>query len=290
MANTPNMLLDLPDVTVTPGPEWADKLNTALEIVDDHDHTGDKGKKVPISGVDINQDLDMQQLEIVDTKAVNFKNLSSTLSGALNVNKFHIVSGNVWFTNSGGTPVQITDGNSIVSTIVVPSSPLMPAGVILDYAGPAASVGFLLCDGSAISRTTYSDLFAAIGTTWGVGDGFTTFNLPNLNGRTTIGNGTYTDSVSGSITRTIGQSLGSEAHVLTLPQIPSHNHGGGNHTHPIRGTPGQGVDAGNADDLQAPTTVIANTDASGVIISTEGGGLSHNNMQPSAVVVKMIKT
>lgn len=280
------MLLDLPDVTVTPGPEWADKVNTAMEVIDDHDHTGDKGKKVPISGVDINQNLDMQQLEIVDTKAINFKNLSSTLSGALNVNKFHIVSGNVWFTNSGGTPVQITDGNSIVSNVVIPGSPLMPSGAILDFAGPVAPAGFLLCDGSAVSRTTYSDLFAAIGTTWGVGNGSTTFNIPDLNGHVTMGNGTYTDTVSGSITRTIGQRTGAAAHVLTIPQIPSHNHTQNPHTHTVAQVVGA-VGAGSGNTFQFPAGQSGSTTATN---NPTGGGLEHNNMQPSVVVVKMIKT
>ncbi len=67
---------------------------------------------------------------------------------------------------------------------------LAPAGAVLDYAGSTVPTGWLECDGSAISRTTYADLFAAIGTTWGDGDGSTTFNLPNAAGRSRIGAGT----------------------------------------------------------------------------------------------------
>lgn len=59
------------------------------------------------------------------------------------------------------------------------ASALMPTGVILPYSGTTAPTGFLMCDGSAVSRTTYADLFAVIGTTYGSGDGSTTFNLPN---------------------------------------------------------------------------------------------------------------
>lgn len=290
MSTTPNMLLDLADPTVTPGPEWANKINEAFEVVDDHDHTGDKGKRIPIIGVDVNQDVDMQANELINTTSVQFENLDTPLSGALNTVKTQVVDGNLWFTNAGGVPVQITDGNSIISSVVIPPSPLMPSGTILDFAGAAPPVGFLLCDGAAVSRTAFSDLFAVLGVIWGAGDGSSTFNLPNLNGRATIGSGTYTDTVSGSITRTIGQSTGSAAHVLTEAQMPSHNHGGGDHTHAIRGNPAQGVDVGNADDLQTGSTFLRNTDASGVIIQTQGGGLAHNNMQPSAVVVKMIKT
>lgn len=63
----------------------------------------------------------------------------------------------------------------------------LPAGVILAYGASAAPAGYLLCDGSAVSRATYATLFAAINTTWGVGDGSTTFGLPDLRGRMAVG-------------------------------------------------------------------------------------------------------
>ena len=61
-----------------------------------------------------------------------------------------------------------------------------PIGTVEAYSGNTAPNGYLLCDGSAVSRTTYSDLFSVIGTTYGSGDGSTTFNLPNLKGRTVV--------------------------------------------------------------------------------------------------------
>lgn len=81
-----------------------------------------------------------------------------------------------------------------------------------------APAGWLLCDGSAISRDEYSRLYAAIGTTWGAGDGSTTFNIPDLRGRSPIGAG----AGSGLTTRTLGDEVGAE----------THNHGGatGSHT------------------------------------------------------------
>ena len=66
----------------------------------------------------------------------------------------------------------------------------MPVGSIIPYAGTTIPAGYLLCDGSAISRTTYSALFASIGTTDGAWDGNSTFNIPNLNNRFLEGNGT----------------------------------------------------------------------------------------------------
>lgn len=62
------------------------------------------------------------------------------------------------------------------------SSAIVPTGQVIDYAGAAAPNGFLLCNGAAVSRTTYAALFAVIGTTYGAGDGSTTFNVPNVSG------------------------------------------------------------------------------------------------------------
>ena len=91
----------------------------------------------------------------------------------------------------------------------------MLAGVILMYAGSIPPSGYLICDGSPVSRSTYPDLFAAVGTTYGSGDGSTTFNLPNLSGRVAIGS---------SSTHLLGTSAGEEEHVLTVSEMPSHNH------------------------------------------------------------------
>lgn len=68
-----------------------------------------------------------------------------------------------------------------------------PPGTLKPFAGAAAPTGWLLCDGTAVSRTTYADLFAALGTAYGVGDGASTFNLPDLRGRVPVGKGTHTD-------------------------------------------------------------------------------------------------
>lgn len=75
----------------------------------------------------------------------------------------------------------------------------LPAGIgPLPYAGSSVPTGWLECDGAAVSRTTYAALFTAIGTTWGAGDGSTTFNLPSWAGRTAVGAGTGTVTESGT--------------------------------------------------------------------------------------------
>jgi microcystin-dependent protein len=93
---------------------------------------------------------------------------------------------------------------------------------MLDYAGTGAvPTGYLLCDGSAISRTTYADLFAAIGTTWGVGDGTTTFNLPDTRRRVSMGKG---GSGSSTIGNAVGNTGGEETHTLIEAEMPTHTH------------------------------------------------------------------
>jgi microcystin-dependent protein len=70
-------------------------------------------------------------------------------------------------------------------------------GVLFDYAGTVAPAGWLMCDGSAVSRTTYATLFGVIGTTYGAGDGATTFSLPDFRGRVAVGNDAMGGTASG---------------------------------------------------------------------------------------------
>lgn len=91
----------------------------------------------------------------------------------------------------------------------------MVPGLIYMFGGTVAPYGFLMCDGSAVSRSTYSDLFDTIGTTYGPGDGATTFNIPDLTGRIPIG-------ISGNVV--LGDTGGEEMHTLTTTELPSHGH------------------------------------------------------------------
>lgn len=185
---------------------------------------------------------------------------------------------------------------------------LVPTGTILDFGGTSAPTGFLLCDGSAVNRTTYAALFAAISTTWGVGDGSTTFNLPDLRGRAAIGSGTG----SGLTARTVGQqAIGEETHALLSAENAAHTHTGPSHTHGVTDAghnhalngAATGPDAGgmfvtrssNSDGWYASpvssvgTGISINADGTAATGSS-GSGTAHNNMQPSAAVLKIIKT
>src|SRR6187399_871900 len=90
----------------------------------------------------------------------------------------------------------------------------MPIGAILDFAGPNAPSGWLIADGRTVSRTTYSALFAVLGTYWGAGDGSTTFNLPGTNGRALIGPGTGTDANGTGYSYSFTQKTGAVSNVI----------------------------------------------------------------------------
>jgi len=103
-----------------------------------------------------------------------------------------------------------------------------PTGVVLPYAGSSAPSGWLFCNGAAVSRTTYSNLFGVIGTTFGVGDGSTTFNIPNTGGVFIRGAGSQV--ISGT---TYSGTLGASQY----DQFKSHTHTDSGHAH--------GANAGN---------------------------------------------
>jgi microcystin-dependent protein len=98
-----------------------------------------------------------------------------------------------------------------------------PIGMIADFAGPNAPSGWLIADGRLISRVTYSNLFAVIGTYYGAGDGSTTFALPSLNGRSTVGPGTVIDQIGTSTAYALGQKFGNVYNNITQAYLPAYN-------------------------------------------------------------------
>jgi microcystin-dependent protein len=126
--------------------------------------------------------------------------------------------------NIDGGTVEIGSASSTVTLNGTLVGRFLPAGVITQFAGASAPSGYLLCSGQAVSRSTFSTLFSAIGTTYGVGDGSTTFNLPNLQNRVPVGKGAGTFA-------NLNATGGAETHTLTTAQMPSHTHTQNSHNH-----------------------------------------------------------
>jgi len=146
-------------------------------------------------------------------------------------------------------------------------------GFIRIHAGLTAPWGWLICDGSAVSRTIYSALFDVIGNSYGAGDGSTTFNLPNLKGRVPLGL-----DVEQTEFDTLGKTGGAKTHALTTEQMPSHSHYVQGYT---RTTYDENDIFSNYSGLD--------TGNSQYWTSSAGGGLAHNNLQPYIALNYMIK-
>ena len=150
----------------------------------------------------------------------------------------------------------------------------IPAGTISAYGGVAAPMGWLLCQGQLVSRTTYAALFAAIGNTYGAGDGSTTFAVPDLRGRVPAG------ADSGDADFALGHPGGTKTVTLTVDQIPSHTHRAPSGSFGIVGAGGTyGVVANPASGINGDYSATG----------SRGGGQAHNNLQPYLAVNYIVK-
>ena len=147
-----------------------------------------------------------------------------------------------------------------------------PVGSISLFAGTTVPSGWLICDGSAVSRTTYANLFSVIGTTYGTGDGSTTFNIPDLQGRVPVGYKSSDTSFD-----TIGETGGEKTHTLTIDEMPSHSHS----TIYIGSFSGGNP---NTRTGYGYNEVALNRSSYGNSVANTGGGQPHNNLQPYIVM------
>jgi microcystin-dependent protein len=180
----------------------------------------------------------------------------------------------------------------------LPMSSMFLPGMIVAYAANTAPAGWLMCAGQLVARATFPQLFAAIGTVFGAGDGTTTFALPDLRGRVIAA----PDRNAGRLTApwcapdgdTLGGAGGVQAQTLQVTQMPSHNHVATvtDRGHVMQAFQSGGLGGSGAGDVvqeSAAKDTSSNTTGIGVSISNVGGGSPFNNLPPTLVLNYLIK-
>jgi len=214
--------------------------------------------------------------------------ISSTLSGA--TSGWSLVA-------SATTTSSCADNNQYGTPPNCYAYDALPVAASIEGYWTTAPDGYLFEDGSAVSRIKYADLFASIGTTFGAGNGITTFNIPDSRGRTTVNQNTSDVEFA-----TIGQKTGSKTEAIAVAQMPSHNHTGttgpGNSMwYRCLNWSGSGVEAnhmlgwdgsgGYADYNNANWPLAGHTHP--FTSDSTGSGFGHNNIQPSIVKNSAVK-
>lgn len=182
-----------------------------------------------------------------------------------------------WWNKDG-----VYDGNNKKFLVEgdVSSGDILPIGSMIPYGNTTPPENWLICDGSEVSRTTYAELFNVIGTSYGSGDGTTTFNLPNKKGRVSVG-----FASDDSDFNTIGKTGGEKTHILKVEEMPKHSH--------ILKT------GSKANTWKAPNYALCYQYQEESVLSSTGGiGIAgddqaHNNLQPYEVdnwIIKASKT
>ena len=172
----------------------------------------------------------------------------------------------------GQAEITSTERASVSGAGQIAEATAIVPGIVLPFAGAAAPAGWLMCDGSAVSRTTYAALFAAIGVAYGAGDTSTTFNVPDLRGRVPVGKSTDTEF------NALGNTGGAKTHALSAAELAAHAH-----LYSLEATAGLG---------SAPYNACAGTGtlyADYATTKVAGSGTAHNNLQPFGVVNYIVK-
>lgn len=190
------------------------------------------------------------------------------------------------------TPVNKNNLNKIEEGIYQNSldiQNIIPAGIVSAYGGNNAPEGWLICDGSAVSRTTYRNLFSAIGINYGEGDGTTTFNLPNLKGKVIVGVDSQDEDFD-----TTGKSGGEKTHQLVENELPRltgsiamHSAADRTNINNVSGKFTSGLT--NSGRYRNGGNDSTGANSVGIINWGIGNNGSHNNLQPYTVVNYIIK-
>ena len=217
-----------------------------------------------------------------------------TIAGAVQLNSAVCISGAANFSSTVTVVGAATFKSNVSIGGTLTGVETTPSGAVTAFAGTSLPSGWLWCYGQNVSRSTYADLFSAVGTTYGVGDGSSTFGIPDLRGRAIAGQddmgGSSADRLTGQTGGVNGDTLGagggSETHTLTTAQLASHSHEAGSLNVQQGGNEvsiGAQVAWRNGQSGGATAQIEGST-------STAGSGSAHNNVQPTFILNYIIKT
>lgn len=204
-------------------------------------------------------------------------------------------------TFAAGTPAKAAEVNANFQSVVAQIAAAMPTGTVLPFAGSEAPPGFLLCDGAAVSRVEYAELFAVVAISFGGGDGVNTFNVPDLRSRLPMGAG----QGPGLSSHELAETGGEEAHALTVGELASHTHGATSaqaaHKHRMQASAGiaaadlrtatgfAGWSNGAYGFTDGVNLVEASTPAITTTVDAAGSGTAHNTLPPFLALNWIIK-
>jgi microcystin-dependent protein len=321
------MNLEIPEVGITGGPEYATQINNSLLTIDSHSHLPGSGIPVVTAALNINEDLAINSNNLTSVRSVRFNPETSELNGPTDLTCTYVVGSDLYYNDATGTPVRITQNGAVAGTpgsisnlvppasaayvgasstfvfesntnvaanldmrnailrkssslspgltlspptgmvsdytVTLPTLPaaqsflgidvsgnissvanvsqgitlsmlvaavansLVPVSTILPFGGDSAPAGYLICQGSAVSRITYADLFAIVGTRFGQGDGSTTFNLPDLRGqflRGVTGGSSKDPDAASRTSMSAGGAIGNNVGSIQGHAFQTHNH------------------------------------------------------------------
>jgi len=302
--SSPNMNLPIPVPSQTGGPQYAQDEVSCFNQIDGHNHTPGQGALVPLNGLNVNQNFNMNSLTVTNLKSIQLLNQAVSPGSS----SLYMLGNNLYWTDgTGAYNVQITSGNAVAvsgavgfsglpsgtasaayisgsgtfrfqsatntgatldigplktrnttassnAVTITPPNPLpadytltlpsalpantsfvqasntgalsfldanfiLPAGIILMTGATSAPAGWLFCDGSVVSQTTYANLYAAVGSSFNTGgEGAGNFRLPDFRRRAPVGAG---GTGSATLGNSVGNSGGAETITLTTANLPS---------------------------------------------------------------------
>ena len=213
---------------------------------------------------------------------------STAVGGSTGIGEINTASnlgaGQGWFAQKAGADLEFLGVSGVnididqfdSETVTLSAGPLMPPGAMMMYAASTAPTGWLMCDGTSYAEGDHAGLFAAIGATYGGGGG--NFNVPDMRGMAGVGMNTDHDTAALRIVQ-LGVSGGSESHVLTENEMPSHSHPSSSFE-----------DDASLEDAITSAGDSDGTPESDVTSNVTGGDAAHENMPPFLGITYIIKT